>query len=637
MAEHRPKLERVWVNALLFSLTTFLSAKLGILLSAPQSTYVSFWLPAGLYVGVLLLNETRSWFTFVLAAMAANILFDLWSGTPFLTTLGFCSADTVEAVTGAWLVRRFVATRPGLVTLKEFLGLLGFAAVLSPMLGAAIGGATLTASGWSHSFWGSWITWWSNNAMAILLVAPFILVWFRSPDAKEPRFNQRGKLIEAALLAVAALSFTWYILVLDKGINAPYKSMLMPLLLWAGLRFGLRGATAANLLFALWMGFCTTHYLTGLSTAQVASGAYVGTMQGFLMISVIMVLIPTIVVNERNWKVVALQESEERYRQLTQAAFEGICISEHGRICDINEQGLRMFGYQRGEMTGKAIADLVAPESQAMVAEAIREGREEIYGHRLLRKDGSVFYAEAQAKMIRTGNRTLRMTALRDITERKLAEDKLSASLKETSDLKTALDEHAIVAITDPQGKIIYANDRFCAISKYPREELLGQDHRIINSGHHPKEFFRGMWATITQGRIWHGEVKNKAKDGSFYWVDASITPFLDAAGNPRQYVAIRTDITERKHYEAEREKLIAELQRALADLKTLSGMLPICAGCKKIRDDQGYWNQIETYISKHSGASFSHGLCPQCALKVYEEAGMEVPDELRRADDAGI
>jgi len=161
------------------------------------------------------------------------------------------------------------------------------------------------------------------------------------------------------------------------------------------------------------------------------------------------------------------------------------------------------------------------------------------------------------------------------LTHLQRARDTLASSLRELEFQKHALDAHSIVSIADRTGKILYTNDKFSEISLYSREELLGQDHRLLNSGHHPSDFFKSMWATIGKGHIWQGEVKNRRKDGAFYWVDSTIAPFMDDRGRPVRYVSIRTDITARKESEvsmlqamndAENARSVAEQARYAAE-----------------------------------------------------------------------
>ncbi|PSB50867.1 histidine kinase [filamentous cyanobacterium Phorm 6] len=168
---------------------------------------------------------------------------------------------------------------------------------------------------------------------------------------------------------------------------------------------------------------------------------------------------------------------------------------------------------------------------------------------RVLHPDGSLHFIKAYGIVVRDaqGNPHSMIGLNFDISDRKQAELERQQLIQELSAFKQALDQSAIVVITDAKGVISYVNDRFCALSGYSRDELMGKTHRLVNSGYHPPAFFQDLWQTITSGHVWHGEICNQAKNGSLYWVASTIVPFLDEGGRPFQYLAIRFDITDRK------------------------------------------------------------------------------------------
>ncbi len=252
----------------------------------------------------------------------------------------------------------------------------------------------------------------------------------------------------------------------------------------------------------------------------------------------------------------ALLASEISYRRLFEAARDGILIldAETGNISDVNPFLLEMLGFSRAEMIGKPIwkigpfNDIVSNKDK--FAQLQKQGYVRYHNLPLETSDGRQVAVEFVSNVYQAGDQKVIQCNIRDITERRRIEDKLRASRNEINDLRSALDRHASVTVTDLEGKITYVNDKFCATSKYSREELLGHDHRIINSGHHSKEFMRDLWTTIEEGRVWEGEIRDKAKDGSFYWVNGIIVPLLNAHSKPHHYMAIRTAISDRKETE---------------------------------------------------------------------------------------
>ncbi|MBI9034581.1 MAG: PAS domain S-box protein [Bacteroidales bacterium] len=271
-----------------------------------------------------------------------------------------------------------------------------------------------------------------------------------------------------------------------------------------------------------------------------------------------------------------LKESENRLRTIIEVSPVPIVLTKinDGVVIMANERLGKLFKISVTEAIGQKSPDYYhnIKDRDSLLKAVMVDGYVDNYEIVLKKSDGELFWCSVSLKLMSLDNEQVLIAGFHDITERKNAEEeimkhrenleemvaertreltiseqKLQQSVKDISDYKLALDESSIVSITDHKGIIKHVNNNFCKVSKFRREELIGNSHKIINSGFHPKDFFINLWSTIAKGEVWRGELKNRAKDGTYFWLDSTIVPFVDEKGKPYQYVAVRFDITDKK------------------------------------------------------------------------------------------
>jgi PAS domain S-box-containing protein len=285
------------------------------------------------------------------------------------------------------------------------------------------------------------------------------------------------------------------------------------------------------------------------------------------------------------------------------------------RFIFVNDAFCRTYGYEASEIEGQHVSVIVSIHNDPKVLpELLEQTREGSWHGTLLdvRKNGEEFPVQLSTSIIRDeqGKPFALVGVSQDITERKRVEEHLNMlahAIRSISDC---------VSITDLQDRFIFVNDAFCRTYGYEASEIEGKPVSIISSPNIDAKVLSEMLDQSREG-VWHGTLLDVRKSGEEFPVELSTSVVRDEQGKPFALVGVSQDITERKLAEERLRQSNLDLQAALAEVKTLSGMLPICAHCKKIRDDKGYWNQLEAYIVHHTDASFTHGICPDCAKKL--------------------
>jgi PAS domain S-box-containing protein len=307
----------------------------------------------------------------------------------------------------------------------------------------------------------------------------------------------------------------------------------------------------------------------------------------------------------------ALWESEEELRDLFDNANDLIqSISlEDGSIFYANRAWRETLGYEENELANLSIFDVMTSKCKQNCQNQFQQlkNRQITKLDRIeltfLTKRGRPVILEGNinARCLDSGLPIAARGIFRDITERKQGEITLNRVIQELTYHKLALDRFALVSMANTQGIITYANDKLCEISQYSREELLGKNYRIINSGYHPKSFFQTMWHKIEQGEVWQGEIKNKARNGRFYWTDTTIVPFVNKQKDPFQYLAIHVDITNRKQAEETLQQQLSAIEAAVDGIGILK-------------------NNTYTYLNQAHARIFGYDRAEELVGKIWQD-----------------
>lgn len=499
-----------------FAVAYLLAAELGHFLSF-SGNFASFWPPSGLYLATLLLAPRRDWPGYVVAAVGANLISDVaFHGKAVPVAIAFAVGNTVEALVGAWLLLRLTGGEFHIARLRHTLAFCGVAALVAMPVGAVAGAATVTAA-FGGSFATVWATWWISGLIGAVVVAPMVLKAF-GPGTPFVGPVRPWSAVEATVLLTGLAAFTEFLFGWQ---TRPMVWLVTPFLLWAALRFDVKGVVAAVPIVAALAVWNTAHGYGPLAAFPIDRRMLA--LQVFLTVLAFSFLIVGAVVRERGDNARAVTASDHRYRDLF----------------DNMEELVACFG---------------------------------------------------------------------------------------------------------PRAEFLYANRACCeALGRTEAELRTLTTHDVLHPDDYPS--CAAAHARLLQGEAFEGLVfRIVTRSGEELIVEGGSNPQFDEAGRVVAVRAIYRDVTAQRAAAVELRRLqdelqarVNELEAALTQVKELEGLLPICSWCKKVRDDGDHWQEIEKYISSHTRAHFTHGVCPGCYEEQMEACRSTPPPPARGVTPPGL
>lgn len=421
-----------WQKLLLFSLVYFLGANIGQQLIFSGSPTVMFWLPSGVFVAILLLAQPNEWLGYILAALAANLSFDILQGRPWYASLLFSAGNSMEAILGAWILGRVSARPFRLSSFRALVSLIVFSGLLSTAINATYG-ALIVKIIFNASYISTWVSWWSGDALGILVVAPVFLAW--SEFGSTFRYF-KTRWLEFGLLLTGLIISCWLAFFIPYNDIVSRSYIVLPILLWVALRFGLRGIVAGNFFVAILSIWGTKLGLGAFAFPNGSADLTATAIQIFLSIIVITMLILAVIWDERSKSVNDLQKSETRMNKAQHVAHSGSWAwSIQENRLEWSDEMYLIFGVEKEKFSG-SLSDVmdrsIHPKDRPAVDQAnlsvIREKKPIPLEYRVIRPDGSIrtVWAEAgELELDDKGNSIVLTGIVQDITDRKQAEQQI--------------------------------------------------------------------------------------------------------------------------------------------------------------------------------------------------------------------